>query len=178
LPTTSLARYTDQSRNPRHYYSVAIDYFDRIVRCRIHRRDDGYKGHKAVDKEPIVPAWKPARCTYYEYGQLHSNVDCVRDRHLNRLAYRGRYLQEELENAVAAVVVASSQAASRWRRGPPVLGKLLVLAYLLGWLALGVSLYAFWWEWSAAVKYTLAVIEAILAPDLASIRSAFRGARS
>jgi hypothetical protein len=59
----------------------------------------------------------------------------------------------------------------------PVWGKLLVLGYLLGWLALGVALYAFWWEWSAPVKYSLALLEALLAPDLAGIRSAFSGSR-
>ena len=75
------------------------------------------------------------------------------------------------------------QSLRRPRRQPPadgalpVWGKLLVLAYLLGWLALGVALYAYWWDWSAPVKYPLALLEALLAPDLSGIRSVFSRSR-
>jgi hypothetical protein len=51
--------------------------------------------------------------------------------------------------------------------------RLIVIAYVTGWLALGIALYAYWFEWSAPVKYTLAVIEAVLAPDLSGLRSVF-----
>jgi len=56
---------------------------------------------------------------------------------------------------------------------PAVRGRALLVAYLLGWLALGIALYAFWWEWSAPVKYSLALVEVLLAPDLAGVRSVF-----
>ena len=55
----------------------------------------------------------------------------------------------------------------------PWWGKIIMATYLLGWFSLGVALYAYWGEWSAPLKYSLAAVEALLAPDLAGLTRAF-----
>jgi hypothetical protein len=57
-------------------------------------------------------------------------------------------------------------------------GKLFIVAYIIGWLALGIALYAHWSEWSAPLKYSLALVEVLLAPDLAGIKGVFSKANA
>ena len=72
--------------------------------------------------------------------------------------------------------------SSLWRppeqpadEGPSsVLVKLVVFVYVLLWFALGIALYVNWAEWPAYLKYSLALVESVLAPDLKGIRDTFR----
>ena len=61
---------------------------------------------------------------------------------------------------------------------PSLLIRLVTLAYVALWLAIGIALYVNWAEWPGYVKYSLALIEAILAPDLKGIRATLLGRAS
>lgn len=61
---------------------------------------------------------------------------------------------------------------------PSLLTRLVTLGYVVVWLALGIALYVHWADWPGYVKYSLAFVEAILAPDLKGIGAALRGRAS
>jgi hypothetical protein len=61
------------------------------------------------------------------------------------------------------------------REPPSLAARIVTLAYVLVWLAVGIALYVNWTEWPGYVKYSLAAIEAIFAPDLKGIRDTLSG---